>query len=103
MKLSHEVRFPLGRQYEMHSFNIEVDDAEFPELEGLTVVDKARRMQGFLLQMGLVFQVGSGYITPESSEFKESWRLASELKGSTPTAHGTVRRPDAQVKTRGAA
>lgn len=102
MKFSYEVRFPFGHQYEMHSFNLEVDDSEFPELNDLSVVDKARCMQGFLLQMGLVFQVGSGYMTPESPEFKESWRLASELKGRSQGAHGIVRKPDVQVKSRGA-
>jgi hypothetical protein len=45
------------------------------------VAERARFMQGTMLQMGLVFQVASGYLLPNTPEFQESWRLASELKG----------------------
>jgi hypothetical protein len=81
MKFSHSIKFPLGKKFEMREFSMEMDDAEFPELEGLSVVERARFMQGMMLQMGLVFQVASGYLLPNTSEFQESWRLASELKG----------------------
>jgi hypothetical protein len=81
MKFSHSIKFPLGKKFEMREFSMEMDDAEFPELEGLSVTDRARFMQGMMLQMGLVFQAASGYLVPDSPEFKESWRLAAELKG----------------------
>jgi hypothetical protein len=100
MKISHTVKFPFGRQYEMHEFTIEVDDAEFPEFDGLPVVDKARYMEGFLLQQGLIIQVGSGYLDPATPEFKESWRLASELKGRKPAMRGGIKQPDARVQMR---
>ena len=82
MKFSHSIKFPLGKKFEMREFSMEMDDAEFPELDSLSVTDRARFMQGMMLQMGLVFQAASGYIVPGSPEFKESWRLAAELKGS---------------------
>lgn len=87
MKFSHTVKFPFGRKFEMHEFSAEVEDTEFPELVGVPFSERARFMQGHLLQLGLIFQVASGYISPESIEFKENWRLAAELKG-TPSKAG---------------
>jgi hypothetical protein len=81
MKFSHSIKFPLGKKFEMREFSMEMDDTEFPELEGLSIPDRARFMQGVMLQMGLIFQVASGYITINSPEFKEGFRLAAELKG----------------------
>ena len=81
MKFSHSIKFPLGKKFEMREFSMEVDDAEFPELAGLSIPDRARFIQGVMLQMGLVFQVASGYITINSPEFIEGFRLAAELKG----------------------
>lgn len=100
MKLSHTIKFPFGRQYEMHEVSIEVDDSEFPEFAAMPLVDKARYMEGFLLQQGLIIQVGSGYLDPTSATFKESWRLASELKGKKPAVRGIMKLPAAQVRTR---
>lgn len=97
MKLTHTIKFPLGRQYEMREITIEVDDSEFPELTDFPLTEKTRFMEGFLLEMGLAFQVASGYVRTDSVEFRESLRLAREIKGK---ASDKIRRPDAQVKTR---
>ena len=80
MKFSHSVKFPLGKRYEMHDFYMEMDDSEFPELEGRPLVEKARYMQGTLLQLSLVFQAASGYVSPDDEDFKAQLRLAHELK-----------------------
>ena len=80
MKFSHTVKFPSGQRYEMKEFAMEVDDSEFPELKDRSLVERVRYVQGTLLQMGLVFQVATGYVSPEDQDFKERLRLALELK-----------------------
>jgi hypothetical protein len=64
----------------MHELSLTLKEEDFPELVDLPFAEKARFLQGTLLQQGLIFQVASGYLTTDSPEFKESWRLASELK-----------------------
>jgi hypothetical protein len=84
VKVYHSVKFQLNRQYEMHTFSMELDDSDFPELAELSIAKRTRVMQGTLIQNGLAFQVATGYITPNSPEFQEAWRLAAELKTLTP-------------------
>jgi hypothetical protein len=84
MKLSHTIKFPSGQRYEMKEFSMEVDDAEFPELAGRSIVERTRYLQGTLLQMGLIFQLATGYLSPEEDAFKERMRLALELKKLPP-------------------
>jgi hypothetical protein len=80
VKLSHTIKFPSGQRYEMKELTMEVDDTEFPELGERSVVERVRYMQGMLLQMGLIFQTATGYVSPDSDDFKERMRLAGELK-----------------------
>ena len=96
MRFSHTVKFPLGKRYEMSEFSMEVEDSEFPELVGRTVIERTRYVQGTLLQMGLAFQVASGYISPESEDFKAQLHLALGLKElSPPSRKVTVPKPEA--------
>lgn len=91
MKFTHTVKFPLGKRYEMREFTMEVDDGEFPELAGLPHTARVRFMQGTLLQMGLVFQAASGYISPNDATFKEQMRLAHEMKDISFTSKMTTK------------
>lgn len=81
MVVTHEIKFPLGHQYEMRSMVFQADTSEFPELVGQPPTKQLRYVQGVLMQQALMFKVASGYFTTQDADFKAAWAAASELKG----------------------